>query len=250
MVTAQHRLRRAGLGGPQRIPLADVPLTRKGTIGFQVDNAMASVAAAWALNLDWAAIAPRCTFVSDAETAPGRFNVFDYRGATLIADYGHNPDAILALVRAVEAMPAKRAPSSSAAPATGATRTSASRPRSSATPSTRSSSTRTSASAAAPTAKCSACCARASLPQAFQCMLVRNIFHLHPIRFGQFVGRVGDARLPASVIRQHDEALAVRIQPAGRVDAGNIDEIAQGRARRIGGELGQDPVRLVEQEQP
>ena len=32
----------------------------------------------------------------------------DYRGATLIADYGHNPDAIQALVRAVEAMPTRR----------------------------------------------------------------------------------------------------------------------------------------------
>ena len=48
------------------------------------------------------------TFVNDAATAPGRFNVFDYKGATLIADYGHNPDAILALVQAVESMPAKR----------------------------------------------------------------------------------------------------------------------------------------------
>ncbi len=93
----------------QRIPLNDVPLTRKGTIRFQVDNAMASVAAAWALNLDWAAVrAALKTFASDAGTAPGRFNVFSYRGATLIADYGHNPDAILALVRAVEAMPAER----------------------------------------------------------------------------------------------------------------------------------------------
>ena len=93
----------------QRIPLNEVPLTRKGTIGFQVDNAMASVAAAWALNLDWAAVrAALQSFASDAETAPGRFNVFSYRGATLIADYGHNPDAIIALVRAVEAMPAER----------------------------------------------------------------------------------------------------------------------------------------------
>jgi cyanophycin synthetase len=32
----------------------------------------------------------------------------DYRGATLIADYGHNPDAMRALVQAVEALPAKR----------------------------------------------------------------------------------------------------------------------------------------------
>jgi cyanophycin synthetase len=46
--------------------------------------------------------------VSDAATVPGRFNLFDYRGATLIADYGHNPDAIQALVKAVEHMPSKR----------------------------------------------------------------------------------------------------------------------------------------------
>ena len=48
------------------------------------------------------------TFVNDAATAPGRFNLFDYKGATLIADYGHNPDAILALVQAVESMPARQ----------------------------------------------------------------------------------------------------------------------------------------------
>jgi cyanophycin synthetase len=92
-----------------RIPLAQVPLTRNGTIAFQVENAMAATAAAWALGLGWETIrAGLSTFVNDAQTAPGRFNVFNYRGATLIADYGHNPDAILALVRAVETMPAKR----------------------------------------------------------------------------------------------------------------------------------------------
>ena len=48
------------------------------------------------------------SFDSDAATTPGRFNVMEYRGATLIADYGHNPDAMRALVGAVQAMPAKR----------------------------------------------------------------------------------------------------------------------------------------------
>ncbi len=47
--------------------------------------------------------------MSDAAGVPGRFNLPDYRGATLIADYGHNPDAIAALVSAIESMPAKRA---------------------------------------------------------------------------------------------------------------------------------------------
>ena len=48
------------------------------------------------------------TFVSDSHAVPGRFNVFDYKGATVIADYGHNPDAIKALVQAVTNLPAQR----------------------------------------------------------------------------------------------------------------------------------------------
>ncbi|MDB5839217.1 MAG: cphA [Herminiimonas sp.] len=92
-----------------RIALSGAPVTRGGKIGFQVENVMASVAAAWALGIDWDVIrAALGTFANDSDNAPGRFNVFNYRGATLIADYGHNPDAILALVRAVETMPAKR----------------------------------------------------------------------------------------------------------------------------------------------
>jgi len=93
----------------QRISLARVPLTRGGSIGFQVDNVLAATAAAWALGLDWPTIRRQlASFVSDASTAPGRFNLFDYRGATLIADYGHNPDAIQALVQAIDSMPSRR----------------------------------------------------------------------------------------------------------------------------------------------
>jgi cyanophycin synthetase len=70
---------------------------------------MASVAAAWALDMDWAVIRKGlATFSNDNHNAAGRFNLFNYRGATVIADYGHNPDAMLALVQAVEAMPATR----------------------------------------------------------------------------------------------------------------------------------------------
>ena len=92
-----------------RIPLANIPLTRNGSIGFQIENAMAAIATGWALAYPWEVIEQALAgFVSDAQTAPGRFNVFDYKGATLIADYGHNPDAIQALVDAIENMPATR----------------------------------------------------------------------------------------------------------------------------------------------
>ena len=92
-----------------KIPLASVPVTLQGTIGFQVENVMAAVGAAWSLGLDWRVVeAGLANFVNDCNYALGRFNLFKYRGATVIADYGHNPDAILALVRAIESMPANR----------------------------------------------------------------------------------------------------------------------------------------------
>ena len=93
----------------ETISLRDVPITRAGSIGFQVENVMAATAAAWGANLPWETIRRGLSgFVNDSDNAPGRFNVMDYRGATIIADYGHNPDAMRALVQAVEAMPAKK----------------------------------------------------------------------------------------------------------------------------------------------
>jgi cyanophycin synthetase len=92
----------------QTIALASIPITMGGLIPFQVENVMASVAAVWALGLDWNVIrAGLAGFSNDSDNAMGRFNLFQYRGATVIADYGHNPDAMLALVQAVQAMPAK-----------------------------------------------------------------------------------------------------------------------------------------------
>ena len=94
-------------GFEHRIPLSEIPLTANGAIGFQIENAMAATGAGWALGLDWEIIrAGLAGFVNDAQSAPGRFNLFNYRNATLIADYGHNPDAIQALVNAIDKMPA------------------------------------------------------------------------------------------------------------------------------------------------
>ncbi len=92
-----------------KIALKQIPITHDGKIGFQVENVMASVAAAWAVGISWDAIEKGLqTFANDKDNAPGRFNMFNYKGATLIADYGHNPDAILALVQAVDTIPARR----------------------------------------------------------------------------------------------------------------------------------------------
>ena len=93
----------------ETIHLRDVPITRNGKIGFQVENVMAAVAAAWGVAMPWQTIRRGLSgFVNDSDNAPGRFNIMDYQGATVIADYGHNPDAMRALVGAVDALPGKR----------------------------------------------------------------------------------------------------------------------------------------------
>ena len=90
----------------ETIHLRDVPITRGGKILFQVENVMAAVAAAWGAGLPWQTIRRGLSgFVNDSDNAPGRFNLMDYHGATVIADYGHNPDAMRALVQAVNALP-------------------------------------------------------------------------------------------------------------------------------------------------
>ncbi|NYT22361.1 cyanophycin synthetase [Alcaligenaceae bacterium] len=92
-----------------RFPLAEIPLTGGGSIGFQVENTMAAMAAVWALGLSPGAMRlGLASFSGNAEMVPGRFNRLRYRGATLVADYGHNPDAVQALAQTLSAMPAKR----------------------------------------------------------------------------------------------------------------------------------------------
>jgi len=91
------------------IPLSSIPITANGMISFQVENTMAVIGAAWALNISWDVISQALSsFVSDANNVPGRFNLFTYRQATIIADYGHNPDAIAALSETISQMPAKK----------------------------------------------------------------------------------------------------------------------------------------------
>jgi cyanophycin synthetase len=90
--------------------LVDVPLTYGGRIAFQVENVLAAVAGAWCLGIDLDAIARSIeTFgAAAADGVPGRFNLMEIRGATVVVDYGHNPSALSALVEALEPLPHSR----------------------------------------------------------------------------------------------------------------------------------------------
>lgn len=86
-----------------------VPMTHGGRVRFQVENALAAIGAAWAMGLPIDRIAERAaTFHAGMEQDPARFNVFDIGGAKVIVDFGHNPDALRAVVAALAAFPASR----------------------------------------------------------------------------------------------------------------------------------------------
>lgn len=98
--TRDHHIVRAE--GPREdvfMPLEEIPLTRGGKIGFQVENTLAAVAAMWALGVDDEIIRQGCrTFIPSLDQNAGRFNVLDLNGVTVIVDYGHNVDALRALL--------------------------------------------------------------------------------------------------------------------------------------------------------
>jgi cyanophycin synthetase len=96
-------------GTERIIDLINVPLTQNGLFTFQVQNVMCALAAALSLKVPFNTICSALsTFQSTPSTVPGRFNFFKHKGASVIADYGHNPDAISTLIRSLKNITATR----------------------------------------------------------------------------------------------------------------------------------------------
>ncbi|HEY7328900.1 MAG TPA: Mur ligase family protein [Gemmataceae bacterium] len=97
--------------GSQEIPLVHlekVPMTHGGYVGFQVENALAAAAAVWVMGVPCEVIlAGLESFVADFEHTPARFNLFDFNGATVILDYGHNTSSLASLLETFEPLPHK-----------------------------------------------------------------------------------------------------------------------------------------------
>ena len=91
------------------MPVDAVPLTVGGKISFHVENTLASAAAAWCLGIPLDIIRARAsTIAADMGKVPGRFNIMDIDGATVIVDYGHNVHSLTAVLEVVEKFPQKR----------------------------------------------------------------------------------------------------------------------------------------------
>jgi len=91
------------------LPLDRLPLTRNGQVSFQVENTLASVAAAWSLGIPLDLIRARAeSIAADSDKVPGRFNVLEIEGATVVVDYGHNAHSLMAVIEALKGFPHAR----------------------------------------------------------------------------------------------------------------------------------------------
>jgi cyanophycin synthetase len=91
------------------VALAHVPVTHGGRIRFQIENVLAAVAAASALGVPRDSIRSALeTFSPHLDGSPGRFNLLQVNGATVVVDYGHNTSALGALIDAFKHFPETR----------------------------------------------------------------------------------------------------------------------------------------------
>jgi cyanophycin synthetase len=98
--------------GQSEFPLLSldrIPLTHGGRIGFQVENVLAATAACWTLGMPCEQIRIGLeSFSAHMDKVPGRFNLVEMNGATIIVDYGHNPSSLQAIVQAISQFPHAR----------------------------------------------------------------------------------------------------------------------------------------------
>ena len=92
-----------------QIDIQNIKIAHQGKVHFQLMNLMAAIAGIWSLNVDIKYINGILQALkTEKEFIPGRFNIFKSKHYHLIVDYGHNLDAINALIQTIEQFPAKR----------------------------------------------------------------------------------------------------------------------------------------------
>ena len=74
-----------------------------------MENALAAIAAAWSLGLPKDLIRARAeSIAADIDKVPGRFNVLEIEGTTVVVDYGHNAHSLAAVIEAINTFPHAR----------------------------------------------------------------------------------------------------------------------------------------------
>ncbi|HCW16630.1 MAG TPA: cyanophycin synthetase, partial [Achromobacter sp.] len=86
--------------------VAAIPLTHGGRVAFQVENVLAAVGAAWALDIPVELIRAGIeTFDIDQADAPWQFTLFERNGGTVVVDDVHNASALRPLIQAIDQFP-------------------------------------------------------------------------------------------------------------------------------------------------
>ena len=98
--------------GPRETRLAHldrVPLVHKGFVSFQVENVLAGAAAAWCLGVPLELVRLGLeSFSCGASGSPGRFNLLDLEGASIVVDYGHNVPSLEQICGTIRKLPHER----------------------------------------------------------------------------------------------------------------------------------------------
>jgi len=98
--------------GPRETRLAHldrVPLVHRGLVDFQVENVLASAAAAWRLGVPLELVRLGLeSFSSGSGGSPGRFNLLQLEGGAIVVDYGHNVPSLERICAAVAKFPHPR----------------------------------------------------------------------------------------------------------------------------------------------
>ncbi|HWI93009.1 MAG TPA: cyanophycin synthetase [Flavisolibacter sp.] len=97
--------------GNHIIPIEEtknIPITFGGKAEFNIANALAAILAAYTNRIKLNTIREVLkNFVPSHETTPGRLNVFDFSDFNVIIDYAHNPHAVKAVGKFINAFSAK-----------------------------------------------------------------------------------------------------------------------------------------------
>jgi cyanophycin synthetase len=91
------------------IPVDEISCTMGGRLRHNVENALAVVAGAYALNTPIGDIVKGLkTFYNDYQNNPGRFNVYNVGSFRVLVDYGHNPAGYRAVADSITSLGADR----------------------------------------------------------------------------------------------------------------------------------------------
>ncbi|MGL5152578.1 MAG: cyanophycin synthetase [Clostridium sp.] len=91
------------------IAINDIPITLNGQLEFNIENVLAACAALVGIGIDYCMISKGLlSFELSDDCNPGRFNIYEVCGRSIILDYGHNIEGYKAVLNSLDKMDCNR----------------------------------------------------------------------------------------------------------------------------------------------